>query len=469
MIEKVGKNSLILFFTKIIAPLSTFIIIYYVALKLKAEGMGEFNIIFTYLTLFQIFSELGLNTYLSKQIPISPEKKDLYFLSSVTVAFSASLFLILIIDLIIFSLPYSDVVRKSIYISSFVLIAHSINVSFEGIYNGLNRIEIYGAGILLENVFKLFFSIYGLLRGKGIVYLSIIYLFSKILASILFISFYYFKVSSKKLSLDLKFLKELIKEIFAFSGILFIYSFFWRIDIITLSILRNPADTGIYSMASKLILVWGIIPMSISQALVPILSGLKSKEYQNFKRYFSFFLNLTTWISILPFLLSFFYPEKIIRFLRLPEEFIHSSFPLKILSFMIILWYMNEIFQKTLICLDFQKKVFWIGVRSTVVGLGSIFLLTHLYGYNGTAAGLILTYLFDFSQSLFYLLRMKVFDSNNLKIFGKFAILLILNAFYLTVLKDFDLIKLAIFQGIFFLASSLLLRLTPVNLKKFMS
>ncbi len=328
------RNSSILSLSTIYVQLITAISFLFIPKYLGAASYGQYSIALTFASLFEIFSSVGLNKVIVREGCISKNNVEALF----TQTSGLKLFFILIGFLLTvffsFILPYSNTIRLFIFLAA-------IDVGITGLYRYRNSIfiiyEDYKYLALVNILSKTIFyslAISFAISHVGVVFIifaltfsdCIIYVLNEIAAK-KYIS--YFKINKPIFN------KEIIKQtmVFTFIGIISVIG--TKINIITLSMLTNDFNVGIYSLAQKIIEQGVVLIGILSIGFLPVFIVEFKSPKRNPNKLLKF--TIVYFISgfIATYLFSDFFIYIIVKFFG--EQYKNSLSILKVLIYYLLI------------------------------------------------------------------------------------------------------------------------------------
>lgn len=179
---------------------------------------------------------------------------------------------------------------------------------------------------------------------------------------------------------------------------------FTNAQYLILTVIQDPATTGVFSVAAIVTTLIATIPNTMSSALFPILSQLSVSP--TFKKYQEFLiarvLRYSFFISIpLTLLFSIFSSKIVIIFSR--SQFLEATSLFPILSFAALLGGVGMFFLSSLYALKKIKQNRNIILLSAIVFLSLSIVLTKMFSAMGLAIGYTATIVVLLSASLLYL------------------------------------------------------------------
>lgn len=391
-----AKNTFYAFIERFFDAFVGFLSIILISNQLGAEGIGVYSFIFSFSSIFFLFSELGLNNYIIKNF--ANNKLDFEFLSMILKIRIFSFFIIFIVFFVIVFLLFKEFLLYFIIISLFHLFR-----DFRNFFNSINKSQNEGSLLLLGNFSE---------RLLYITLILVLFYFNKLsLYNLFFISFltvflqflfFYFKYDLK-INLFKGMIFKKIKEII-YSGLPFLFfsiSIFLLhyLDQIVLFFFEGAEVLGWYSVGYKLIKVFTMFPVIILS--FGFTSFLKNKNLNFRKDIFDFLCKILVIIGFsLLFFLLFFSPF-IINYLfdfNSPETI--TNF--RILSFSLIFIFLTQVQIYYLSSMSEEKFISKIFIYSIFINLILNIILIPLFSLYGAAISTIISYIL-----MFFLLNKK--------------------------------------------------------------
>ncbi len=363
--KRIAANTVYQLLTRIISSGIGLFITFLIAGYLHLGGYGEFTTITTFVGLFYLLLDFGLNA-IFLQHEITPQR----FLSLFYFRILLALVLIIIVNTIAFLLPdrtvfggFTSQTRLGIAIFSLTLLFQSIQLS---------------ASSLFQKNLRYDFSLWATLGGSIATCLVIIgfITLSYPLPSLLVaygigaavtagLMLYFIKQPLTPITIDKSFITQITINSLPLGLMLLCNLIYFRIDVMLLSLLRTPIDVGIYGYAYKFFDFFIAVPLFLSNSLYPLLLQ-SSKNSQKFllviRKYMPIFIGLSFLIVIPAWILA-----PLIAWVR--PEFIESVSPFRILLLSLPFFFATSLLQWVLITLKQQKYLFYIYAISTVFNI----------------------------------------------------------------------------------------------------
>ena len=275
------------FSTNVISYFFSFFFIILFARYYSPQAFGEFTIAQTIFFLFYSISFSNIHYYLNKILSIKFQDRRKDIGSCFIITFYSSVFLYIVLAIALTFINISQELKNLILILNLILITEPFSIFYS---------ELFVRG-QFKRIFKirfiqtlLFFTIkiYLVLNKFGLILIALSYAIENLFFSIVII--YYFKKNGNNFS-NLLFIKKhtinVIKKIILFPLMAFAIIVAMRLDILMISKIIGADASGIYSSASRLVIIVLLFGTHFFQFLYPNLSRMMitkngiSNIYQN--------------------------------------------------------------------------------------------------------------------------------------------------------------------------------------------
>ena len=407
--KRLAKGSTIVLTALIFSEIIAIVMRAFLARSLSPEEYGLFFGVFTVVSFFTLFRDLGLNSSLIKHIPEFAFKKQhakiKSSIASVALIQSVAGFIILAVLLFfsdhiaitIFGTLKASIPLKILSLWFFVMIFVSLAQSaFNGLQNMFAYVLVNTINISL--VLVLVVLIVGFF-GYGTSGVSFAYVSAAVLTSVFSWAFFierYPQVSGEKTSIT----KANTKKLFIFAlplvaagsaGLIIGY-----MDTIMIAMFRGLFDTGLYQAAQPMARILWYFSTALTMVLFPIISEIWAKREKNTLKKALHFLTKFSFIIILPIILVFIsFPEIVINLIFGPN-YVAAAMAFRILCAGQVVYILYKLLLTAM-----------LGVGKSIVNLTTMFamsvvnffgnaMLIPLYGIEGAAVATFFSYLVGF-------------------------------------------------------------------------
>ncbi len=436
--KKVAYNTIIQIAGKIISAALGLVAVAIITRYLGAAGFGQYTIIITFLAFFGIIADLGLTLVTVQMIskPGADQNKILSNLFSLRLV-SAIIFLGLAPMVVIF-LPYDPIVKVGVAITALSFLFIALNQILIGLFQKKLRMgkaaiaEVASRIVLVLGIIAFCRLDFGLIGIMSITALS---------SAVSFILHFLFarKFAIIKLSADFAIWKKIIKLSWPLALTIGFNLIYLKADTLILSLIKSPAEVGIYGAAYRVIDVLITFPFMFAGIILPILTinwakGNARKFKNALQKSFDAMM-----IAAIPLIIGTQFLAKQVMVLVAGPEFELSGPILKILILAAGLIFTGCMFAHAVIALDKQKKIIKVYIFTAITAVIGYLIFIPRYSYFGAAWVTIYSESVVALASLFLVWKYAKFLPN-LKVAGKSLLASLAMAAALYLIPEWNLI-----------------------------
>ena len=399
--KTIAKNTGFLLTAEIVDKLLRFFLIVVITRYLGDIGFGIYSFAFAFISMFSILANLGLNTFMVREIARDKSKTEKFVnniitlkLSIVTIVFSLSFIIALLWD-------KSAQITPIIFLVIIHEIIETLILTIRVMFNAHEKMHYTLFVTVIERTIALLAGLVALYRGYGLMGLITALIISKLITLLSSYIISRKKFIKIKLSFDFEFWKYAVKRALPFWFTLLFFRIYTKTDTIMLSAMKGFAETGWYNAASKLIEALSFFPDVIINAVFPSMSRFHetSKDLLQvlFRKtfYYMFVLSfpLTVGVTILA--------NRFIIFIY-KNEFVLSGSILQILIWAVLFMFVNQSMGYLLNAINKQKC---FTISNGVCAFANIILnlaLIPKYSYIGAAIATVSTQIISFSLLYYF-------------------------------------------------------------------
>ena len=376
--QVVLKNTFWLSLGQILSRLFKFLLVIFAARILGPEGWGSFQYILSIASFFFIFSDLGINYLTVRDYQQKEDFKERIRTGSLireSLAF-LSLIVSLIASLIFENLNF----KMTFIILSFFLFFNNLRDYITSFFQAIQKMEKQFIVTFIESLLTLIFGIIFLLTLRNFVSFAFAYFFGIIFSFILAILLAKNFLIYLKPKINYEFIKYYLVNglplaLFGILGFVF-----FTTDQIILGKLKGVETVGYYSVATRIILILVTFPSLFLTSLFPQLAlSVSNKErIKNiFKKSIPFILLMSFLLFTFILIFADFLP------LLFGQKYIPSIQPLKLLSLILLLFPLTNLFDNFLFSINKQWQDFFITLFCALLNIALNFLLIPQYSIFG--------------------------------------------------------------------------------------
>ncbi|MDP4001218.1 MAG: flippase [bacterium] len=313
---QIGRNIFSLVFSRIIAGIILFLIFARLAQYLGPELAGQYGLLTGFLAVFSIFVDLGMSQLVIKKVSEDKTQAGKYLSNYFIIQFLLGVIFMTIMAGFVYFSNYPDIVKNSLYVTSFGLLLTSLALPFRSIINSYQKLTYIARVNFANSVINGVFMVLAIIFRQSIFFLAFISVAVGLFDFLVYWYVSHTKFTKFKFEFDKQFAKKLIIWTMPFT-LLTAFSIYNRVDTLMLPSLRSFQETGYYAAAYKFWDVLAFFPAVIGISLYPfyaesLAKNLKeqvSKMLETYTRYMIAIgvpMAIGTFLVATPLILIFF-------------------------------------------------------------------------------------------------------------------------------------------------------------------
>jgi len=394
--KKIVKNLKWLTFSKIIVYLLSIITITLVPRYLGVEGYGQLNFIISFVSIFSIIGDLGLQTLIIRDISKNTKKANEYFNNLFLFRILISILFIFVVFIFALFLKSPPIIEQiTIYtIGTGFFLFGSFNLAF---LNGFQEIKYqaisdavqkitYTIGVIL--VIILNYKLFGIIVANTF-------------ASIFMFIFSFFAIKKFIIIQKMKLNKKYIKQKIILASPFILTTIFWmiyfNIDRIFITLIKGNYATGLYSISYTFIGFLLSILGILSTTFFPVLSNVSNNK-QKLKSIVDKYL-LLMYLFCVPVTIGGIYLAPKIISLVFGSQYLGGTLAFKLIMFFFLLNSIGIINYHLLITNNLEKYSLKILGISAATNILLNFIFVPWLGIIGAAITTIISEIIIFTIS----------------------------------------------------------------------
>jgi len=454
--QNVAKNAVVLAVSYAIESILNFFLLIYIARYLGEEEFGIYSYALSLTSIFIIFTGLGANNLLIREIARNKEHAGRYLANIIAIKFPLSIVSIILVYLVTEILNSSFVTKYTILIFTIYMVLSSFATLFRSLFQAYEIME-YDAFIgIIEKLSLLLLILFAFSKGYGLIELAYIYVISALISMTLSISLILKKLSKTQYSVDISLCKSLIIESIPFGLNALFGILFFRIDTIMLSALKNDAQVGIYNAAYNPLLALGVVPSVFVAAIYPVMS----RTFMSSKNSLDIITKLSSkYMALLGFPIAMgciILADKFIKLLY-ADQFSSSIVAFQILAFFIPLRWISSITGTFLTSTNRQSfRTLSVGLSAILNIILNAILIPH-FGYIGASISTVISEIFLYFIIIYYINKLHKKLEIHCSFIKPLAASLIMGIF-IYLIRDANLFLLIVLAGIIYFIILMLMK-----------
>ncbi|MCE5214527.1 MAG: flippase, partial [Methanobacterium sp.] len=343
LMSRIVKNSSVFFTAQIISYLFIFLYNIYAARYLGPDNFGILTFGISLIGIFGIFTDLGLNTLMTREIARDRSKSQRYLSNFQTIKCFLLILLFIFTFILIELQVFSGVTVYVILLLMISLVFTTLTSTFYSLFQAYEKLEYQSLTVLLGSIVTLLGVLWAIYYQLDVVAFAFIYLFAGFVNLILVIVVAQRNYVLPKISLDREFWKRNIKIALGFGLIGIFTTIYLWIDSSMLFFIQGTEATGLYGASYKFVYALLFIPIAINLAIFPVMSRFYSTA-QDFlmiitEKYFKYMLIVAVPMGVLVTILA---PQIIL--ILYGVEYFNSILILQILIWGTVFTFLNAAF-----------------------------------------------------------------------------------------------------------------------------
>lgn len=277
-----SKNILWLSVSRVLALVLLFFAYAQLFRYLGPTVSGQYQFVLSFVTIFGIIVDFGIQQYVTKKISEEPGKAKQYFHNFLAVEAVLVVLIYCAIAGVGWLGHYENQVYKAILVAGLGTALNGLTYPFLAVMSSfydLKKVAFINFVNSLINVGVIFTGIYA---GMGIVFLAS----NQVIFALLGLCFYYWfikkhiprpDVARALVSLDRKLVKSIFKAALPFALLVGFSTIYNRIDVVLITHFLGYTETGFYTAAYKFFDLLGFFPAVVSHSLYPVFTSLMAK------------------------------------------------------------------------------------------------------------------------------------------------------------------------------------------------
>jgi O-antigen/teichoic acid export membrane protein len=382
---------------------------------LGPEGSG----IYTYAAIvfgwFDIFTNFGLNLFLTREVARNRAAAGRYLLN--TSALRLILAAVGVPLLVAFLAARQATVTPALTGEALLAIAllyiglvpNSLSTGLSALFYAFERAEIPAAIATVATISKTVFGLAALLAGWGVVGLAAVSIFTNLITLLVM------AVNARGLTsipsapvergenaegqqaasvqkrlmggsrVEPPLMRRMVGESWPLMLNHFLASIFFQIDIVLIEAMHGARMVGQYGVAYKWVLALNVIPAFFTQALLPVMARQAHEDRAGLTRNYQLAIKLLVSVAFPTAVLFTFLAYPLTSLLGGAEFLPDGAIALQLMIWSIPIGWMNSLTQYVLVALDAQRRI----TRAFALGVGfnlvTNFIFIPAYGYRAAA------------------------------------------------------------------------------------
>jgi O-antigen/teichoic acid export membrane protein len=461
-LERAVGNVSILMVSQLITWTATIFVTAALARHLGDVQFGELYLAMSFAIIFGVLVEFGLDQQLVREVARDRRLASTYLMNSIVMKVVLAAVAYGIIFVAVRVLNYSADLQLTIGIYSLILVFNGLSGSFAAVYQASENVLFSALGTIIEKCVVCVLAVVLLNQGAGIVEMAIIFVTAAALGATFKGCFLLDRIQVRGV-VSIQRMRSL-----AINGVPFLLfwalgSVYYRIDVVMLSKMSEPAVVGWYGAAYRLFDTLVFLPSIVSAAVMyPILARLAVQSRDDLRIAVQKGIDVMLILGIPICTGLFVLADPIIQLVYGKPEFLNAVGALQFLSLALFFLYVNSVLAVALVSLNRETRMTIVAALATVINLSLNWLLIPHFQHLAAAAvtaiteGFILCY-------LLWQIPSDLLSRSSVLVLGKALVSVTVMSLTMYLLRGESLLVIVPAGGLAYCLSGLALRVVPAN------
>ncbi len=393
-IQSIAKNTGVLFASRVIGRVLSFIYVIYMVRYLGPSNFGVLAFALAFTAIFGVIADFGLQPLIVREVARDKSLAIKYLANVSVIKIILVIFTLALIALTINLLGYPEQTIRVVYLVALSVAFNTFTQTFYAIFQAYEKMEYQSLGQILYGVLMLGGVFVAIKYNFDVAGFALLYLF----ASICMLGYNFIILKWKVLQefrlrmveVDWSFWKSTIKEALPFGlALTFMMIFYW-IDSVMLSLMKGNTVVGWYNAAYRMVLILLFIPQSFIAAIYPVMSKFYVSSQDSLRLFLEKSFKYLTMLGI-PIGVGTTLLAKRFILLIFGTEYLNSVLPLQILVWSSVFIFMSQPFGNLLNSINKQAIITKVTAICVGVNVVSNLILIPKYSLIGASIATVLT------------------------------------------------------------------------------
>ena len=365
----------------------------FAARVLGPDEFGTLNYVISLVTIFSVLAAFGLDFIEIRELAGKERKKDIDLptLLILRLCLAGFTLLLLVGCIFLFQLTAANAVYVLVYSVMFIFQAFN---PIRNYFTAILQNKLIVLSELIRNIIGTVLKLLLIFAHAPLVFIIAAYAFDYVLLGLGYWRVYRIYVGHLKFCFNrsraLFYLREAFPLLLS-SAVIIVYQ---KIDQVIIHSLMNDSAVGQFAVAGKIVEIVTIIPVVVSQTIMPVLVKSREKDPARYLQQQQRMMDLTVWTSVLiAFMVCFCAPFLIPLFFG--NQYNAGIGALQIMAWKVPAMALSAVSGHLIIIAGLQKYAIWRNIFGCVLCVALNYMLIPRYGINGSAVASLVTMFFS--------------------------------------------------------------------------
>jgi O-antigen/teichoic acid export membrane protein len=358
---------------------------------LGPEGAGVYYYAVIVFGWFDIFTNFGLNTFLTREVSRDRSHAGRYlYNTSLLRVLLALVGVALLLAFIgarqsVVSPPLSSEALLAIGLLYVGLLPNSLSTGLSALFYAFEKAEVPAAIATVATISKAMFGVLALLLGYGVVGLAAVSIVTNLITLAIMAYMGRGMIGAFERRPEPPLMHSMVRQSWPLLLNHFLQTIFLQIDVIIIEAFHGERMVGQYSVAYKWLLALNVIPSFFTMALLPVMSRQAREDRAALKRTYALGIKLLVATALPIAVLFTFLAESLTWILGGAQYLPDGAIATQIIIWSIPIGWMNSLTQYVLIALDLQRRITGAFIVAVSFNIIANLIFVPQYGYRAAA------------------------------------------------------------------------------------
>lgn len=412
-ISEIFKSTSWLLTSQIITSVFGFVWIVILMRYLGVSDFGIMNFAISFTTIMSIFTDLGISTYVTRDLSRSPELSQKYIGNAIPLKIFLSTLTFIVTLAILFIMDYDILTKEVVLVFALQTIFLNMGWLFNGVFQAFGKMKYQAIGIIINSSLILLGSILLTYFNLGLMAVALTYMAGSLITLIYLYINLRDKITIPKFQINFNFWKKSVKEAVPFGITSIFTTIYYMIDTVMISFIVGSFAVGIYSSAYKIITVFTTIYMVYNYVVFPLMSKFYKDSEDLLKISYEKSVKYLVLI-MLPFAIGITIYSQDIIVLICGKNYILAESVLKILIWNVLFVMVNGASTNLLNSSGNELAVTKINGLACLINVALNIFLIYYLSYIGASIATVITGIVVFTLMMYIILKNSYRPNKNL-------------------------------------------------------
>lgn len=401
--KKIAYNSLASIALRFFYTAASLVLVGLMTRYLGRQGYGDYATILAFVYIFVVLADLGLYSLTIREISKEGSAEEKIVKNAFTIRFFAGFFLFIICAASVWFFPYSTIIKKGVGLAAIGFwFLSNVNVLL-GVFQKYLRVDKVGLAEFLSRMFQLGI-VFFLIKSQASFLTLILAISAGGLLNFVLIWFFISKYIKLAFDFDFTFWKKLLKQSLPLGLAAVFVMIYFKLDTVMLSLMKDSAEVGIYSVAYKVLENFVFLPTMFVGLVMPLFSKYYIKEKSIFKKIIDK-THQILFVLIWPIVFGGILLSSSIILILAGPDFLSAGSVLAVLMIALGFIFLGALYSNILIATGWQKKLTLVYGLGAIINLVLNFVFIPRFASLGAAGTTLFTEIFVTVLMLYFVFK----------------------------------------------------------------